>query len=166
MAAKLVNLKGGAELQKFLQELPVKLERNIMRSALRAGAKVIADEAKQNVPVDDGDLKRSIRVSTNTKKGKVTASAKAGDKRAWYWRFVEFGTAAHTIKGKNGNPLFFNGAAVMSVNHPGARAKPFMRPALDSKSNEAINAVGQQIGKRLNKIGLNAPAILEVDNES
>jgi HK97 gp10 family phage protein len=160
-----VVIKGGKELHDFLQQLPVKMEKNIMRSALRAGAKVIADEAKANVPVKDGDLRDSIRVSTRAKRGQVTASAKAGNKKAFYWHFVEFGTAAHTIKAKNGKSLFFNGSNVRSVRHPGARAKPFMRPALDSKSTEAIRAVGAQIGKRLNKLGLNAPDISVGEDE-
>jgi hypothetical protein len=54
---------------------------------------------------------------------------------------------------------------VSSVNHPGARAKPFMRPALDSKSSEAIRAVGRKIGERLTKQGINNAPALEVDDE-
>ena len=166
MATKSVNLKGAKEVQQFLQQLPVKVERNILRSALRAGAKVMADEAKQNVPVDDGDLQRSIRVSTRARKGTVYAYAKAGGKNVYWHNWVEFGTAAHLIKGKNGKSLFFNGTFTKSVSHPGAKPKPFMRPALDAKASEAINAVGRQIKARLNKLGLNAPATLEVDDES
>jgi HK97 gp10 family phage protein len=158
-------LKGGKELQAFLNQLPAKIERNIMRSALRAGAKVIADEAKLNVPVKDGLLRDSIRVSTRARKGQVTASAKAGSRKAWYWRFVEFGTAAHTIKSSIGSALFFNGGAFKSVRHPGARAKPFMRPALDSKSNDAIRAVGRKIQERLTHHGINNAPALELDIE-
>jgi HK97 gp10 family phage protein len=177
------NIKGGAEMQRFLDTLPAKVERNIMRSALRAGAKPIAAAAKANVPVLDGDLRDSIRISTSAKGGTVTASVKAGSKKAWYWRFVEFGTAAHLIsvpesektintrKGvhfgkavsmttinrlvlKIGN--FFVGPTVM---HPGAKAKPFMRPALDSQANAALIATGEQVRKRLTKEGLNASPI-------
>ena len=166
MANDLFKLRGGPELQKMLNTLPAKIEKNIMRSALRAGARVIANEAKANVPVGDGDLKRSIKVSTGGKRGNVYAKVKAGDQKAWYYRFVEFGTAAHTIQPKNKKALFFNGGFAHSVVHPGAKAKPFMRPALDSKSGEAIQAVGEQIRKRLNKAGIETPAILEIDDES
>lgn len=161
--ADLKNMKGGAELQKFLDQLPAKVEANVMRAALRAGAKVIEEEAKRNVPVDSGDLRDSIRVSTRSKRGTVTASVKAGNKKAWYWRFVEFGTAAHSIDGKKGGPLSFNGLFTRSVMHPGARAKPFMRPALDAKANEALEAVGQAIAKRLTKRGLEGVGGLEVE---
>jgi HK97 gp10 family phage protein len=151
-----VNIKGGKELQEFLNTLPVKVEKNILRSALRAGAKVIAEEAKQNVPVKSGELRDSIVLSTDARKGKVTAKAKTS---LWYAKFVEFGTAAHKINPKNGMSLLFGGRWVKSVDHPGSNAKPFLRPALDTKANEAINAVGVQIGKRLTKLGLNAPAM-------
>jgi len=113
-----VNITGGKQLAEFLQTLPLKLERNIMRAALRAGARVIANEAKLNVPAQDGDLKRSIRTGSNAKKGRVEAYAKAGDKKAWYYRFVEFGTAAHIIKGKNGNNLRYTAKDGKSISVP------------------------------------------------
>lgn len=156
-------LKGGKELQAFLDKLPAKIERNIMRSALRAGAKIIADEAKLNVPVRDGDLRNSIRVTTRARKGQVSASAKAGSKKAWYWRFVEFGTAAHTIKSSTGASLFFNGGAYKTVRHPGARARPFMRPAMDSRADDAIRAVGMKIKERLTQYGINNAPALDID---
>jgi HK97 gp10 family phage protein len=160
-----VVIKGGKEVGEFLKTLPAKIRRNVIRSALRAGAKVIADEAKANAPVQDGDLRRSIRVSTRVKGDKASASAKVGNKKVWYSHFVEFGTAAHRIAAKNGKVLSFNGVFRKEVMHPGTRAKPFMRPALDAKSTEAINAVGRHIGKRLTKLGLNAPPDFEVDDE-
>ena len=33
-----VHIKGGAELNKFLQQLPAKIEQSVLRGALRAGA--------------------------------------------------------------------------------------------------------------------------------
>lgn len=158
----LVNIKGGRELAKALQELPIKIEKNIMRSALRAGANVIKNEAKANVPVDSGDLKSSIKVSTNSRRGNVTAKVRAGNKKVWYTHFVEFGTAARIIKPKGRitakkGKLKFNDVYVDLVNHPGSRAKPFMRPAFDSKSNEAIVATGKKIKKRLTAVGINTP---------
>lgn len=158
-----IHINGGKQLGQFLQSLPLKIEKNIMRAALRAGARVIANEAKLNVPIQDGDLKRSIRTGSNAKKGRVEAYAKAGDKKAWYYRFVEFGTAAHIIKGRNGGMLRFmakDGKAIqtLQVSHPGAIAKPYMRPALDSKSGEAVMAVSNKIRERLTQEGINSLA--------
>lgn len=149
---------GGRELDAFLQLLPAKVEKNIMRAALRAGANEFKAEAKVNVPVDDGDLKRSIRVTTRTKSGTVYASVKAGGKKAPHWHFVEFGTKPHKIAPKGAGGLLIGGHVVGAVNHPGAKPKPFFRPALDSKSGQAITAVGAKIRERLTKEGINAPA--------
>lgn len=166
--SEIKNVKGLSELQKFLDTLPAKMEANIMRSALRAGANVLKTEAASNLDrngsVDSGDLKASLRVSSKLSKGVVTATVKAGSDKAWYWRFVEFGTAAHVIKARRQKSLFFNGSQVTSVDHPGARAKPFMRPALDARASDAVVAVGEQIKKRLTKQGINA-ADVEIEAE-
>jgi len=151
-------IRGGRDLGTFLQSLPVKIERNILRSALRQGANVFKDEAQREVPVDEGDLRASIRVSVRTKGATVYASVKAGGKKAPHWHLVEFGTRPHKIKPKNAHSLVIGGHVVAEVDHPGAKAKPFMRPTLDSKSGAAIEAVGAQVRKRLTKEGINATA--------
>lgn len=156
------NIKGLKELQAELDKLPAKIEANVMRSALRAGAKVIEAEVKQNIPVSPpndenarlygsytGALRDSVRVSTRSRRGVVSASVKAGNAAAWYWRFVEFGTAAHWIKPKSRSSLFLAGVAREVVLHPGARAKPFMRPALDAKMVSAVEAVREQVRRKL-----------------
>jgi len=151
-------IAGGRELDAFLQQLPVKVERNILRAALRAGANEFKEEAKMRVPVDEGDLKASIRVTTRTKKGTVYASLKVGGKRAPHAHLVEFGTKAHKIKAKKQGALSFNGVAVREVDHPGAQAKPFMRPAADSRPPQAVTAVAAKIRERLTKENINVPA--------
>jgi HK97 gp10 family phage protein len=152
------DIKGLRELQQALDQLPEKLERNIMRGAMRAGAKVFLDEAKQHVPVASGDLRDSLRISTSVKGGVVKAAVKAGNAKAWYARLVEFGTAAHFIKPKNRKSLFLAGLFREVVNHPGAQKKPFMRVALDAGWVAAANAVADYIRKRLTKQGINTPS--------
>lgn len=165
-----INITGGKELAQFLQQLPVKLEKNIMRGALRAGAKVIADEAKINVPIQDGDLRRSIRVSSNAKRGRVEAKAKAGGKKAWYAAIVEFGAAPHIIKGKGGKMLKFTGrdgrkVEIAQVSHPGFKPRPYLRPALDAKAKQSIVEVGNYIKARLTKEGINGAPDLGASDE-
>lgn len=152
------SIVGGRELDAFLQSLPVKVEKNILRSALRAGVNEFKDAAKANIRDQSGDLRRSVRVSTRVKGGTVSASLKAGNEKAWYWHFVEFGTAAHRIGPKNAKALALAGVVVNFVNHPGARAKPFMRPAFDLKAGAALEAVAAQIRARLTAEGINAAA--------
>lgn len=152
------SIFGGRELSDFLQQLPAKVERNIMRAALRAGANEFKEEAKLRVPVDEGDLKASIRVTTRTKRGTVYASLKVGGKRAPHAHLVEFGTAAHKITAKRQSALSFNGVAVREVDHPGAKAQSFMRPAADSRPPAAVAAVAAKIRERLTKENLNTRA--------
>lgn len=177
-------IRGGRELGQFLQGLPVKVEKNIMRAALRAGAAVIREEARNNVPVDDGLLRKSVRVSTSSKRGVVTATIKAGNAQAFYAHMVEYGTKPHLIKVREEDrPINYrltqkrgvltrvsiktmnrhalrigNHFVGASVHHPGATPKPFMRPALDSKSTAAVQAVSDKIRERLTKEGIDAPA--------
>ncbi|MGZ8339142.1 MAG: HK97-gp10 family putative phage morphogenesis protein [Telluria sp.] len=151
-------IKGGKELDAFLKSLPAKVEQNILRSALRAGANEFKKEAKVNIPVVEGDLLASARVSTRAKKGRVTVSFKIGGKRAPHAHLVEFGTKPHKIAPKGAGGLLIGGNVVGAVDHPGSKPHPIMRPAFDSKSTEAITAVGLQIRKRLTKEGINVPA--------
>ncbi|NDC04095.1 MAG: HK97 gp10 family phage protein [Betaproteobacteria bacterium] len=73
-----IAVSGLAELKKALDQLPAKVEANIMRGAMRAGSKVMAEKAKEQVPVDSGDLRNSIRVTTRSRRGQVTATVAHG----------------------------------------------------------------------------------------
>lgn len=173
MSEQFVHVRGLEALQKALDELPAKVEANIMRAALAAGARVIAAQAKAIAPLEvnppgfnfykkslgwsPGALKRSIKVTSRLRNGRVTATVKAGDKVAYYAGWVEFGTAAHWIKPKNKKALFFGGKAVKGVQHPGARKNPFMRIAMDAEAQRALQAVGERIKKRLTKEGIDTP---------
>lgn len=53
-----------------------------------------------------------------------------------YAHLVEFGTAAHALSRSQG-----------AGQHPGARAKPFMRPAFDTMQATVIDRFGREIGK-------------------
>lgn len=153
-----VVVKGLAELQKVLESLPAKIEMNVMRGAIRAGAKVIKDEAKRLCPVGSGQLpagetpgalQDSIHVSARNRQGVVTASIKAGGGRVYYAHMVEYGTARHFIKPKNRKSLFIAGVFKEVIDHPGAKKHPFMRPALDGKAQEAVETAAQYVRDRL-----------------
>ena len=159
-----VHIKGGAELNKFLQKLPAKIEQSVLRGALRAGANVVMAEAKANVPVDSGQLRDGLKVSTSSRRGRVTAKVKATGKHAHIAPWLEYGTAAHKITSK-GKGLFFGGLFVKGVQHPGSRPKPFMRPALDGRAQDAVSAAARYMKQRLaTKHGLDTSGI-EVDDE-
>lgn len=130
------KIEGGKELDAALRKLGIDLERKIAKSAVRAGATVIAKQAILNAPSDEGDLKKSIKVVTRSKRtGDAVASVvtRSGKKwsakrmNAWYASMVEFGTEK-------------------------SAAQPFLRPALDVKGAEAIKAMSKKIQDRISKL--------------
>ena len=118
--------------------------------------------ASRTVPVETegphtGALRDSLRITTSARNGVVKASVKAGGKKAFWAAWVEFGTAAHLIAAKSAKSLFFAGSNVESVKHPGAKKRPFMRPALDRTFRPAVDAAADYIRKRLTKEGIETP---------
>lgn len=161
--ADLKHVKGLSELQRILDQLPSKLEANVMRGALRAGGNVIKKEAQANVPVDSGTLRKGIKVSTRSRRGQVTARVRTTGEHGHVAGWVEFGTAAHHIEG----PVVIGDQVVAVATHPGAEAKPFMRPALDAKATAAVVAAAEYMKKRLEtKHGLDTSSVvIEADEE-
>lgn len=179
-------IQGGRQLDELLQTLPTKMEKNILRAGMRAGAAVLLPEVKQRIPVDKGALARSARITTRAKKGAVSASVKVGNREAWYARLVEYGTKPHLIQVSDADrginrktgkrismttinrqrSLLIGGTLVgPSVEHPGSRPQPFMRPASDAALPAALRAVTDKIRERLTKQGLNTPPALPTDPE-
>ena len=157
------NIAGGRELDAMLQTLPTNLEKNIMRAALRAGAAVFREEARGNLQrngsVVSGLLAKGVRITSKAQRGRVSASVKIGGKHAYVAKWVEYGTAAHHIMPKNKRALAFGGGDFAAgVMHSGAHDKPFLRPAFDGRSDEAIAAVAEKVRERLTAEGLTTPA--------
>lgn len=118
------------QLLRALEKLPINIQKNVMVGATRASAKVVSDEAKRLVPIDNGRLKKSIGViKRKTRKGITTFSVsprKGGKSDAFYGRFIELGTSKMI-------------------------AKPFLRPALEKSVDETLKASKKYIQERLPK---------------
>jgi HK97 gp10 family phage protein len=146
-----VKVEGLAELGKALRELPGRVARNGLRASVYAGAKVVRDEARAQAPKaaqslganqpPPGTLKRSVimkhipELSSLTRQTffvtvrhgkKYRKQGKKGNlsQDAWYWRFVEFGTRKMS-------------------------ARPFLRPALETKRREAVQAIKERLQQRV-----------------
>lgn len=153
-----LHIKGLEPLQRLLDTLPAKLEQNVMRGALREGAKVLLTEATYRAPARSGALVASLRVGTRTRGGTVTSYVKTD---RWYARLVEYGTKPHEIKPKRAKSLFVAGWFGMVVQHPGAKPHPFMRPALDAGAQSAVIAAAEYMKKRLqNKESINTSHVM------
>lgn len=166
MSTRDQTIVGGAQLDDLLQTLPAKLQKNINRSALRAGAAVLLPEVQQRIPVDSGQLRASARITTRARGATVSASVKVGNFVAWYAHLVEYGTQAHIERPREtGGAMQFGGVTTREVNHPGTRPQPFMRPAIDQRFPEVVQAVTNKIRERLTKQGLNVPPAMPSDPE-
>lgn len=175
--ASSVKIKGMAELQQFLDQFAPKLQNNVLRGALRAGATVIAEEARANVPLGApstygterygdyaGALRDSIRTGSRMKNGRPVGYVKAGGRSkgadVFYAHIVEYtGAAAHGLGLKYGGlrKIAFGGKVRNSIWHPGITPRPFLRPALDAKRDDAVAAVAQYIKDRLSINSLETP---------
>lgn len=163
-------ITGGRELARALRELGPRVERNIMRAALNAGAKVIAQRAQNNAkgvdiaPEARRRLVRAIRWKrARGKPGEVVAGVylrsvrkpgsddTADDPRVWgLW--VEYGTADRWTGGRTRNGTWRPHRRNRSKTRRFTgrmTAQPYLRPALDSSVNAALEEVREFAARRI-----------------
>ena len=154
-----INIQGGREIDAALKALPAKVADKVVRFALRAGANVIRQAALEQVPVKGGTLRDSIKVSVRKQRGGtgIVSSVRAGSRKAggggvFYAHMVERGTKPHRIRSRTRKILVIGFTGITKlVNHPGAKAKPFMRRALH-QADRAVDAVVAEARRRLAKV--------------
>lgn len=145
MASVTVEVKGLRELGERMRLLSTDMALKIARQATGAAAQVIKKEAKLNIQrspsIDTRSLLDAVIVKRLGKKDSTLTSEhivtvrrrkveKTGSKQmsAPHARFIEFGT----------------------VKMP---AEPFLRPAIESRKGEALNAMVDKLKKGIDKAG-------------
>lgn len=93
------RIEGLDRLKKRLARLPARMKAEV-RASLEKSADELVAMQKRLVPVDDGDLRDSIRWEGG--RHELSIDVKAGDNKAFYARFVEFGVLARPA-----SPFFF-----------------------------------------------------------
>jgi HK97 gp10 family phage protein len=133
-----VEFKGLEDLKKAFDLLPKKVAVKAASKAVRAGARIIQKAARSKVPVDSGNLRRSVTIKILNKRrdamqvaalvgpGSGYFSKKKGQKTGdgFYGFFVEYGTKRF-------------------------KAKPFMRQAFDENKAAAQQAIMDVIGEAI-----------------
>jgi HK97 gp10 family phage protein len=135
----------------ILTAIPKEIKKAV-RAEIEKQAGSIVDSQKRLVAEQSGDLRDSIRFqmgnveldsSANLASGKagqgdpdLTATIIAGDRKAFYARFVEFGTAPHE-----------NGGEFAGTQHPGTAPQPFFYGPFRSNKKRAKSAVSRAISK-------------------
>lgn len=136
-----VSITGDKFYDQLFRELPNRVERQAIRKACRAGAKLICEEARTRAPVKSGVLKRNIKVRAGRRKRayiSMEVITKDGffKGEAFYGAFQEFGTSHQ-------------------------RARPFMRPAFAATGKKALeltrNELKTIIVDEWNKLHAGAP---------
>jgi HK97 gp10 family phage protein len=118
------------------------------QNVLIHSANYLKAEMEARVPVRTGKLKQSIQIRVAGKKVIIGPNTD-------YDNYVEFGTRPHKITAKPGKVLAFqaNGRTVIvkSVNHPGTKAQPYVRPAFDAWVTSLGPAVAEANVQRIKK---------------
>jgi hypothetical protein len=156
------RINGGRELAALLARLPVEVETKILGNGLMAGANLIRDEARSLVRTKSGLTRKSIKSArSTTPTGQVVAKVKLKGKHAFIGKFLEYGVAAHQIwVHSQKESLVINGVPIgKMVRHPGFAPMPFMRPALDAKAGEAVQAVAGYLTRYLKWGSISAPTV-------
>ena len=121
------EITGAKEMEALLKDLGPKVATRLGDKALRAAAKPIIQEAKRLVPVRTGQLKRSI-VAARGRNKQTEREVLIGFKPPVSRRahFTEFGTR-HSA------------------------AHPFIRPAMDARAQDALNAMVDTLAEGIEK---------------
>lgn len=132
-----------------------------LRSAGVAGAAVFRDEAKRNalahrktgVLHNNIIIKRAEEESDGARRQTYLVTVRTGkfgnDGDAFYWRFVEFGHRFVPRKKKGKGWKAHRKAAELEYGTASAPAYPFMRPAYESKKQEAAAAVQAELSRKI-----------------
>jgi len=149
------------ELKKLL-DFPVQVEKKIVRGAVRAAAQVVRKAAMLRAPVGAGishkgasaSLRDTIRVSTGIRGKIVKAAVRVGDRKkgVFYAHMVIGGTKPHIIKARVHGALGFGGIVRQVVQHPGARAQPFLAEADAASRDEALRSAFDYADQHLRAI--------------
>lgn len=152
-----------------LQNVKAKVENGAKNGLLLAGDK-IAQDATRIAPIKAGRLKRSITRSNPKKNGNNWSVTIGTDVE--YARAQEFGSGLHATRGPKqkikivpkkqkggkkalafkwpGAPSGLEPSAsgkfvFKSIMHPGVKAQPYLRPALDQNREIAVKIIGNAI---------------------
>lgn len=139
----LSELRGMARLRRALDGLAEDVRREVAEEALSAGAQVVAEAARQRVPVRTGRLRDSIEWVYAVEDGVPAARVGPGartraSRREGFWgRFVELGTVERQTRG--------------GVPRGRGPSRPFLRPALEESRDAVIGLVRERLREAIER---------------
>jgi HK97 gp10 family phage protein len=158
-----IQVLGLDTLRKELDALGERIAVKGIRLALRRAGTAFLDAMKSRINTAPPRRTRKgvilrhlaemlrIRVKAD-KYGDCTARIGPTKQGASLANWLEFGTAPHTIQARHGHALLLpGGQPIFKVEHPGAAAKPFMRPAFDGEWERALDIFKSTIASYIEK---------------
>lgn len=142
------SIEGLDKVLKAIKDCDGNVKKSV-KGAIRAGGKVIRADAEQRAAALSKKPGRKTTLRVRMRKGVAVASIFPAKGHAEL-RLLEYGTGAGLRKVKDPmHPFkFMSGTHVIHawiIHHPGTKAKPWLRPAVDAKANEAIEAAGDSL---------------------
>lgn len=135
------EINGAAELLKRMREFTPRLQRRGARRAARRAMTIVRDSARANArAIDDPNTRKQIwkqiAIAESSRQSKleggvvmrvgVRGGARKGSSDVYHWRFVELGTEK-------------------------MRARPFLRPALESNVSAVVDRLTSELSKALDE---------------
>ena len=164
-----VSIEGLADAKRAIEELTNDMRRKVVRGALREAARPIVRQARANVPVLTGLVRKRIGTFTSKiKRGQLgeigvfikprisnqARRLKLGNQDPYYYRWVEAGYhAVGTRRVKGGTVRRAQTLSEMRANNQVRfiHGKMFMGRAFDSKQREALSIFQTAIKKRIDQ---------------
>lgn len=149
-------------LRQALKELEKAVRREVLDDALLEGAELIHDAAESRAPGPhiEVEVMGGRAVLTNFRFYReshlVTANTRFAvigpDDDHWYYRFFEFGAVKHNISITKPGMVAFDGIVRAYARRTGGvKKKPFLRPAIDSQGQAAVDAMAAKLRSNIEK---------------
>lgn len=167
------TIQGGEELMRKFKELSDAVAQDALESAAIAGALPILNAAKKNAPKKTRTLSRSLHIGNHTDKSDEFGTGEDADKYSDIGGATESADSASILVGTN---LVYAaiqeyGGTVTTQKAPWLKFKlkdgtwrqvktvtipahPYLRPALDEKKDEAIDAAGRALWALIERAAL------------
>lgn len=147
-----VTFHGGRQLERALLELSQKEAKKVGRRAVRVAAKPILDDAKANVPVDKGRLKRALQLRVDTLRGnRSVMSALINIKFRGDYRPTKTARARYSYQ-IGSEPKVYGYMVEFGLGPHAPVPQPFLRPAWDAQGGQtALNRLGKELGEGLER---------------
>jgi hypothetical protein len=155
-----IKVKGYKEAKAILDDLPNRMQKSILLSALRQSTKPMLTSARNKVPVKSGTLKKQLRIVRYKERGASKTevavavkpvfdkSKKSGAVNQYYGKFIHEGTADPRVSRKGKMLVFENeqGEKVFVRSVKGIKATPYLEMAYSEIGERTVTVFGDELG--------------------